>query len=134
MQLSAEPLGGEKRKMRVIIVGGGLGGVTLAAALTLRGIDFELMERASEFAPAGAGIALMFPALRIGEKLGIFDALEAASCDLPTMRWLYRSGAPLQEFDYSTVWQGRQGAPAAAAQVEAAAGRGTLEQHQLGVG
>jgi 2-polyprenyl-6-methoxyphenol hydroxylase-like FAD-dependent oxidoreductase len=94
--------------MRVIIVGGGLSGVTLATALTARGIAFDLIERAEGFAPVGAGIALMPPALRIGEKLGILEPLAAASCGLSTMRWLDRTGRVIQEFEYSAVWQGRE--------------------------
>jgi 2-polyprenyl-6-methoxyphenol hydroxylase-like FAD-dependent oxidoreductase len=85
--------------MHVIIIGGGLSGVTLAAALTARGIDFELVERTAEFAPVGAGIALMPPALRIGEKLGILESLEAASCHLSTMCWLTRTGGVVQKFE-----------------------------------
>jgi 2-polyprenyl-6-methoxyphenol hydroxylase-like FAD-dependent oxidoreductase len=94
--------------MRVIIIGGGLSGVTLAAALTARGVEFDLVERTPEFEPAGAGIALMPPALRIGAKLGVLESLEAASCPLSTMSWLTRTGSVLQEFVYASVWQGRE--------------------------
>ena len=94
--------------MRVVIIGGGLAGVTLAAALTARGVEFDVVERSEEFAPAGAGIALMPPALRIVDRLGLGEAVRTASGSLPTLRWLTKSGKLLREVEYAALWQGRE--------------------------
>jgi salicylate hydroxylase len=44
--------------VRVIIVGGGIGGVTAAIALEQRGIDVALYERATALTEVGAGVSL----------------------------------------------------------------------------
>jgi len=53
----------------ILIVGGGIGGLTLAALLRRRGRECMVLERAARFAPIGAGIVLQpnaVKALRIG--------------------------------------------------------------------
>ncbi|WP_189643949.1 FAD-dependent oxidoreductase [Deinococcus piscis] len=41
---------------RILIVGAGIGGLTLAQCLQRRSIEFDLVERASRAGPVGAGI------------------------------------------------------------------------------
>ena len=56
-------------KSPVLIAGGGIGGLTLAALLRRRGRECLVLERAPRFAPIGAGIILQpnaIKALRIG--------------------------------------------------------------------
>ncbi|NEP82992.1 MAG: NAD(P)-binding protein [Okeania sp. SIO3B3] len=43
---------------KVAIIGAGPGGLATAIALRKKGIDAHLYERAREFCPAGAGLAL----------------------------------------------------------------------------
>ncbi len=42
--------------LHVIIIGGGLGGITAAVALGKAGVKVDLFEQAPEFAQVGAGI------------------------------------------------------------------------------
>jgi 2-polyprenyl-6-methoxyphenol hydroxylase-like FAD-dependent oxidoreductase len=77
--------------------------VTLAAALTEHQIDFELIEQAQIFAPVGAGIALMPPALRIAEQLGIATTLTELSHTIPTMRRLTTTGMVTSDIPYPAV-------------------------------
>jgi 2-polyprenyl-6-methoxyphenol hydroxylase-like FAD-dependent oxidoreductase len=63
------------RKPRVLIVGGGIGGLTTALALKLRGIDALLFEQAAAFREVGAGIQLSCNATRILTALGVGEAL-----------------------------------------------------------
>ncbi len=55
----------------VIIIGGGIGGLTLANALLHMGIPFELYEKAPELTDVGAGIGLSHAPLTIFDSLGI---------------------------------------------------------------
>ncbi len=61
--------------MRVLIVGAGIGGTTLALALERAGIDYLLLEQAQEFAEVGAGIQLSPNGVRVLEALGLADEL-----------------------------------------------------------
>ncbi|KAK7931126.1 FAD binding domain protein [Apiospora marii] len=61
---------------RVIIVGGGVAGLTAAHCLHQAGIDYVILER-GQFAPAlGASIALYPQGTRILEQIGCLDAVE----------------------------------------------------------
>ncbi len=63
------------RKPKVLIVGGGIGGLTAALALKFRGIDALLFEQAAAFREVGAGIQLSCNATRILQALGVGEAL-----------------------------------------------------------
>ncbi|KAK8115732.1 hypothetical protein PG984_012234 [Apiospora sp. TS-2023a] len=63
---------------RVIIVGGGVAGLTAAHCLHKAGIDYVILER-GQFAPAlGASIGLFPHGTRILEQIGCLDAIEDA--------------------------------------------------------
>ncbi len=55
----------------VNIIGGGIGGLTLANALQREGIDFELFEQASNITEVGAAISISKAALDILERLDL---------------------------------------------------------------
>src|SRR5690606_36117368 len=61
----------------VIIVGGGIGGLAAALALSLKGIRSVLLEQSAEFREVGAGIQLGPNVFRRFERLGIRRAIEA---------------------------------------------------------
>lgn len=56
---------------RVLVVGGGIGGLVLARALAQRGVTVELIERAPRLRAVGAGITLGANAMRALGSLGI---------------------------------------------------------------
>src|SRR5687767_9903505 len=64
-----------QKNLKILIAGGGIGGITLALALRQRGIDFELFEQAEAFAQVGAGIQVSCNASRILRTLGRGEAL-----------------------------------------------------------
>ena len=53
------------------IVGGGIGGLTLAIAMQRKGMDVKVFEGAPHFKPIGAGIALAANAMKAFEEIGI---------------------------------------------------------------
>jgi 2-polyprenyl-6-methoxyphenol hydroxylase-like FAD-dependent oxidoreductase len=65
--------------MRIGIIGGGIGGLTLALALHARGIAAEVVEAAPEIRPLGVGINLLPHATRELAALGLLEQLEAVS-------------------------------------------------------
>ena len=65
------------RARRVVIVGGGIGGLTLAALLRRRDVACTVVERAQAWAPVGAGIALSINAMSILRRLGLQEDLLA---------------------------------------------------------
>ena len=71
--------------LRVLIAGGGIGGLTALLALRARGIDAELFEQAEAFRQVGAGIQLSSNVTRILRTLGLGKAL-ARVCVYPQGR------------------------------------------------
>ena len=57
--------------MKAIIIGGGIAGLASALALTRRGWQVEVLERAPEFTEADAGLSLWPNALRALDALGV---------------------------------------------------------------
>ncbi|CZR65573.1 uncharacterized protein PAC_15473 [Phialocephala subalpina] len=67
---------GKDQKFLVLIVGGGVGGLTLANALQHAGVDYRILEGRSEIDPqVGASIATFPNGARILDQLGCFDDL-----------------------------------------------------------
>src|SRR5690625_4725230 len=67
----------------ILITGGGLGGLTTAAALGKSGRRVTVLEQASEISPIGYGIQLGPNVFDVFERLGVAEAVKAAS-DLPS--------------------------------------------------
>ena len=69
---------------KVAVIGGGLGGLATAIALRKQGIDAHVYERAKEFRPVGAGLALFSNGLNSLDAIspGIVENLKRASCPL----------------------------------------------------
>ncbi len=59
----------------VLIVGGGIGGLTCALALARRGMDVRVFEQAAGFGEIGAGIQLSPNCVRVLHDLGLEDRL-----------------------------------------------------------
>src|SRR5919107_3519791 len=68
-------------RFRIAVVGGGIGGLTLALALRRRGLEAEVFEQAAELAEIGAAVALSANGTRELRRLGLLDAVAAASTE-----------------------------------------------------
>lgn len=59
--------------MKLIILGGGIGGLTTAIALKNAGIQCEIYETAEKFKPVGAGLSIAINAMKALNALGLYD-------------------------------------------------------------
>ncbi|HET7362477.1 MAG TPA: FAD-dependent monooxygenase [Burkholderiales bacterium] len=98
--------------MRVLIAGGGIGGLTAALALLKHGIDVDVYEQARELKEVGAGVQLAANGTRVLYALGIGEELKALSCEAQgkeIRHW--QSGETWKLFDLGPVSLERYGAP-----------------------
>jgi 2-polyprenyl-6-methoxyphenol hydroxylase-like FAD-dependent oxidoreductase len=63
----------------VLVVGGGIAGLTLAVALRRRGIDVDIVELQPQWNVLGVGISLTGPTLRALKSIGLIDQCVAAA-------------------------------------------------------
>ena len=64
-----------RNNLKILIAGGGIGGITALLALRQRGIEAELFEQAEAFRQVGAGLQVSNNATRVLRTLGLGDAL-----------------------------------------------------------
>jgi 2-polyprenyl-6-methoxyphenol hydroxylase-like FAD-dependent oxidoreductase len=60
---------------KVLVIGGGVGGMSAALALARRGVEVELADADPQWRSSGAGISITGPSLRAFDDLGIFDEI-----------------------------------------------------------
>ncbi|HZO09237.1 MAG TPA: FAD-dependent monooxygenase, partial [Myxococcota bacterium] len=89
----------------ILIVGGGIGGLSLAACLVRRGIECELVEREPVWTTTGGGITLYPNGMRALGAVGIRAEVEAAGLPLARIRMLDRGGRLLSEVP-GDAWEG----------------------------
>ena len=65
------------KDQQVLIVGGGIGGLTAALALARQGIPSQVIEQAATFKEIGAGIQLGPNVFRMFERLGLIEPISA---------------------------------------------------------
>ena len=76
----------------VLILGGGIGGLTLALALHARGLSCRVYEAAPEFRPLGVGINLLPHAIRALTAMGLQPALERHGVEAREFAYFNRHG------------------------------------------
>jgi len=89
---------------QILIVGGGIAGLTLATALRRRGWRPELVERETSWGAVGAGIAVQPNGMRVLRSLGLATAVERSGAAI--RRWSFRDqdDALLCEIDLNDLW------------------------------
>jgi 3-hydroxybenzoate 6-monooxygenase len=98
--------------VEIVVIGGGVGGLTAALGLALRGHRVQVLERAARFAQGGPALRLAPNATAVLARLGLLDQL----LDLGSRprRALLRdlgSGAKLAELDLGAPLTARYGTP-----------------------
>jgi salicylate hydroxylase len=79
--------------MKIAIVGGGIGGLTTALAMTQAGFKVTVYERSAQLVDQGAGITLAPNATRVLYHLGLGPELEATAVTPPQTEYRhYRTG------------------------------------------
>jgi salicylate hydroxylase len=97
---------------RIAVIGGGIGGLTLAIALRPYGLNVEIYEQTAELREVGAAVALSANATRLLEQLGLGS--QFASCWFEVSALIYRdgrSGRLIGEHRAGPAYRQRFGAP-----------------------
>jgi 2-polyprenyl-6-methoxyphenol hydroxylase-like FAD-dependent oxidoreductase len=79
----------------VLIIGGGVGGLTLALSLHQAGISCRVFETAPEIHPLGVGINLLPHGMRELTELGLGNTLAAHAIETRTLAYYSRYGQPI---------------------------------------
>lgn len=89
----------------ILIVGGGIGGLSLAACLARRGVEAEVIERQVTWTTVGGGITLYPNGMRALEAVGAREEVEEHGLALDRIRILGGDGRVLAEAP-GDVWGG----------------------------
>jgi 5-methylphenazine-1-carboxylate 1-monooxygenase len=80
------------KSFEILIIGGGIGGLTLALSLHKHGIPCQVFEAAPEFKPLGVGINMMPHAIRVLTSLGLQPNLEKYGVEAKEFAFFNRHG------------------------------------------
>jgi 2-heptyl-3-hydroxy-4(1H)-quinolone synthase len=87
------------------IIGGGIGGLSIARELALRGIPATVLERAPQLNPVGAGIIMNPNAMGVLERNGLADQVRADSWPYLARETRDRTGRLLATRDYKPLYE-----------------------------
>jgi 2-polyprenyl-6-methoxyphenol hydroxylase-like FAD-dependent oxidoreductase len=80
---------------KVLVIGGGIGGLATAVALRRAGWEVEVFERAPELGEVGAGLSLWRNALAALDRIGLLETLRALGVEGQTGAFRTPSGETL---------------------------------------
>lgn len=86
--------------MRIVVVGGGIGGLAAALAMRREGFSPVVYERAPALLEVGAAIAVWPNAFRVLERLGLGDTVLGRAGRISHARWLGRDGRLYNRFEF----------------------------------
>jgi salicylate hydroxylase len=82
--------------LTAVVVGGGIGGIAAAVALTRAGVDVRVYEQAPGLTEVGAGVVLAPNSLRLLERLGLGAEVTAHGAALSDTRLFHADGRPAE--------------------------------------
>jgi salicylate hydroxylase len=103
---------GASRRPKVLIAGGGIGGLTAALALIRRGIPVEVHEQAPALREVGAGVQISPNGVRVLRALGVAEAVALVSSETNGKEIrLWNTGQAWSPFDVLADSVGTYGFP-----------------------
>src|SRR5881392_1170533 len=88
-----------------LVIGGGIGGLSLARELTMRGLPVAVLERAPQLNPVGAGIIMNPNAMRVLERNGLADQVRGDSWPYLMRETRDANGRLLATRDYRPLYE-----------------------------
>jgi 2-polyprenyl-6-methoxyphenol hydroxylase-like FAD-dependent oxidoreductase len=119
MQPQSASMNASISRVRAIIVGGGIGGLTTALCLHRAGLDVEVHEAAREVRPLGVGINLLPHSVRVLRELGLQAALAENGIETAALIYVNKFG--------QHIWQEPRGIAAGYAVPQYSLHRGELQ-------
>ncbi|WPO97793.1 FAD-dependent urate hydroxylase HpxO [Pseudomonas sp. HR96] len=98
--MSAHPPG----SLDIVIIGAGIGGLTAGIALQQRGHRVRLFDRVAQLTPAGAALSIWPNGVQVMQRLGLADALKAASGEMTAMSYSTPQGEQLTRFSLQPLY------------------------------
>jgi 2-polyprenyl-6-methoxyphenol hydroxylase-like FAD-dependent oxidoreductase len=89
----------------ILIIGGGIGGLSVARELALRGIKATVLERAPQLNPVGAGIIMNPNAMGVLERNGLADQVRTDSWPYLARETRDHAGRLLATRDYRPLYE-----------------------------
>lgn len=91
---------------KILIVGGGIGGMATAIHFAEAGIEVDLIDLDPEWRVYGAGITITGPTLRAYKRLGLLDQIKSVGAVTNGTKLLHFSGALIHEMDEPIIEDG----------------------------
>jgi 2-polyprenyl-6-methoxyphenol hydroxylase-like FAD-dependent oxidoreductase len=96
----------------ILVVGGGIGGLTTALALAARGRRVHVLEKAAEFGEIGAGLQLAPNAMHVLDRLGLIPELAKHAVYPSRLVWMDAlAGERITAVDLGDAFRRRFGQP-----------------------
>src|ERR1700741_3197893 len=96
------------RSLRVLVVGAGVGGISIARGLLRDGHDVTVFERRPDVLAGGGAVTIWSNGATVLEQLGV--DMDGAGQQLSTVRVVTSTGRPLATLDLTAIGH-RMGAP-----------------------
>jgi salicylate hydroxylase len=93
--------------LRAVVVGGGIGGIAAAVALTRAGVDVEVHEQARQLTEVGAGVSLAPNGLAMLERLGVGDGVRRLGVRYAASQLRLPDGRPVEHEPYQFAVAGQ---------------------------
>lgn len=91
---------------RALIVGGGIGGMAAAIALSERGVKVDLIDLDPQWRVYGAGITITGPTLRAYRRLGLLEEIKAQGAITTKTRLFKYDGTHLHDLEEPVIEEG----------------------------
>lgn len=86
-------------KLKVVVIGAGIGGLTSGIALSQAGYEVEIYDRVKEMRPVGAGISLWSNGVKVLNRLGLGEKMAQIGGLMDRMQYRTMTGEVLNDID-----------------------------------